>query len=239
LQYQTFVKDILPRTRDVKSFRFSRPAELEFKPGQYLLLTVSDQGKELSKSFTISSSPTVPDYLEITKRITGSRFSAILDSFQMGDVVKIDAPHGNFIFDGGYTKIAALTGGIGITPLMSICKYCTDVKAKTSIVLLYSNHCADNVPFKQELDALQSGNKNLKVVFTITGMGTTAEQGSYLGRIKPEMVRREIPDYYERLFFVSGPPPMVESMTDLLLSMGIPEGQIKREEFSGYAEAAP
>jgi ferredoxin-NADP reductase len=232
------VKDIIPRTEDAKSFRFPRPAELEFRPGQYLILTIKDRsrGEALSKSFTISSSPTEHDYIEVTKRITSSRFSAILSSLRIGDRVKIDAPYGDFIFEGGYEKIAAITGGIGITPLMSICEYCTDLRANTDITLLYSNRRADSIPFRKELSEMQQRNGRLRVVFTITG----ADQNwnGHIGRINSEMVRREIPDFEERLFFVCGPLSMVSSMVELLTSMGLPSLQIKQELFTGFVEPA-
>jgi ferredoxin-NADP reductase len=48
------------------------------------------------------------------------------------------------------------------------------------------------------------------------------------------MIRSTVPQWAERIYYVSGPQPMVESMTTLLEEMGLDPSQIKHEYFSGY-----
>lgn len=224
--------DIIQRTSDVKSFRFPRPADFAFKPGQFLFVTIKDGQEELKKHFSISSSPTDTGYVEFTKRLTGNRFSNVLNALQVGSWARIDGPYGSFTFEGEYAKVAMLTGGIGITPLMSICKYCTDKGLSTDIVVIYSNHTTSEINFRAELEELQARNKNLKVAISITNNDPSWKGAN--GRITAEKIRKEIPDYAERLFLVSGPMSMVQDMVGILKEMGIQQERIKQDLFTGF-----
>ena len=232
MRFEAHIQQIITRTADVKSFRFDRPERLDCNPGQYMIVTIKSEGMELREPFTISSSPTERDFLELTKKLTGHPFSKALESLKVGDKVIIDAPFGEFTFKGEYDKIALLAGGIGITPLRCIIRYATDNKLKTDIILLYSSRFDDEIIFRNELEEMQRFNNNLKVVYTVT---RPSEKWKGLrGRIDKEMVQKVIPDYMERVFYICGPPKMVETMAAILKELNMPENRIKQEFFPGY-----
>ena len=226
------MKEIIPRTYNVTSFRFPRPAELDYKAGQFLFVTFKADGKESSKHFSFSSSPTEKTQIEFTKKLSDSDFSAVLRGLKKGDWARIEAPYGKFTFEGEYKKIGLLGGGIGITPFMGICKYCTDMRLDTKVTLLYGNRTESDIVFRKELEALQEQNKNLKVVFTLN----EADSGwkGATGFITADMIKKEIPDYKDTVFYTCGPPAMVEVMEKLVEQLGLPETQLKREYFTGY-----
>ena len=232
MKFETNVKDIILRTYNVKSFRFPRPASLNHKSGQFMFIAIKIGEEEAQKHFTISSSPTEKGFIEFTKKLTGHKFSDALDALRVGDWVKIDAPYGNFTFEGEFKRIGMLSGAIGITPLRSMRKYCTDMLLDTKIALLYGNHTEKDIVFREELEKMQQQNKNLKVVFTVS----EASEGwtGYTGRIDAEMIKKEIPDYMERVFYTCGPPAMVKAMENLLKDLNVPKKNIKKEDFPGY-----
>jgi glycine betaine catabolism B len=125
-----------------------------------------------------------------------------------------------------------LSGGIGITPLRSMIKYSIDEKLSASIILLYSNSLESDIAFRDELEDIQREKPNIKIVETITRPGQDWKGVS--GRINAEMVKKFIPDYLERTFYTSGPQKMVDAMVSLMSELGVPEGQVKQEYFSGY-----
>jgi len=232
MKFETYVKEIIPRTYNVRSFRFPRPETLSYKPGQFLFVTIKANGKELSKHFSISSSPTEKMHIEFTKKLSESEFSTALKALKEGDWARIDAPYGKFTFEGEHEKIGLLAGGIGITPLMSICKYCTDKRLNTKITLLYGNRTENDIAFRRELETMQEQNANLKVVFILNEASN--EWKSATGIIDAEMVKKEIPDYRETVFYTCGSPAMVEAMEKLIESLGLPKTQLNREYFVGY-----
>ena len=245
-QFETEISEIIQRTPGVKSFRFKIKENIDFKPGQFFFVTIKIGQGERTKHFSFSNSPTEKAYIEFTKRITESEYSKALERLNIGDWARLKMPLGSFTFSGEYEKIAFLSGGIGITPIRSICKFTTDKGLSTDIVLLYGNNKEEDIIFRQDLDQMASTNKNMRVVYTLTqplraGAGLTSpdiDKENWPGRtryIDDRMIKEEIADYRERVFYLCGPPKMVETLVDILknkLSLG--EDKIKIENFTGY-----
>jgi glycine betaine catabolism B len=232
MKFETQFQEIIPRTYDVTSFRFSRPADLVYKPGQFLFVTLKQGDKELNKHFSFSSSPTEKEHIEFTKKFTDHEYSLALKSAKIGDWARIDAPYGQFTFEGEYPKIALLGGGIGITPFMSIIKNASDRALKSKITLFYGCKTENDLTFRKELETLAEKNKNLKLVLMV--IEPTAQWKGVTGIIDAEKVKQHLPDYKENMFFTCGPPPMVEAMERLVLNLGLPKENLKREYFTGY-----
>ena len=147
-------------------------------------------------------------------------------------MARIDGPYGKFTFEGEYPKIVLLCGGIGITPFMSICKNATDKNLSSKITLFYGCRTEEDVAFKSELEELAQKNGNLKVVFVLSE--GSSQWKSLTGFISAEMVRAELPDFREAVFFACGPPPMVKAMEALVEKLGLLKEQLKLEYFTGY-----
>ncbi|MBN1133856.1 MAG: xylene monooxygenase [Methanosarcinaceae archaeon] len=234
MEFDEVVTEIIQQTHDVKSFRFKRPVDFDYKAGQYMFITLNVLDEKMRKPFTISSSPTKKDHIEFTKKFTGHDFSNVLDVLVTGDLVGIDGPYGQMTFEGEYNKIALLSGGIGITPMISICRYCTDLKLGTKVTLVSSNKTEKDIAFRDELEQLQLQNKNLKVVHTLTRAGD--EWKGCRERICENLIAREIADYRERVFYLCGPPRLMEVMVQLMSDFRIPVERIKKEYFTEYQD---
>ena len=232
MKFETKFQEIIPRTHDVTSFRFPRPAELDYKPGQFFFVTLKQGDKELSKHFSFSSSPTEKDHIEFTKKFTDHEYSLALKAAKVGDWARVDAPYGQFTFEGEYPKIALLGGGIGITPFMSICKNAADKVLSSKITLFYGCRTENDMAFREELEELAQKNKNLKLIYIVTQ--PTEQWKGATGIINAEMIKQLLPDYQENMFYTCGPLPMVEAMEKLVVSLGLPKEKLKRELFSGY-----
>ena len=233
MKFETKFQEIIPRTHDVTSFRFPRPAELEYKPGQFFYIAIKQDDRELSKHFSFSSSPTEKDHIEFTKKFTDHEYSLALKAAKVGDWARIDAPYGKFTFEGEYPKIALLGGGIGITPFMSYCKNATDKGLSSKITLFYGCRTPGDIAFRKEFEDMAKGNPNLRLVFTVSQPAPPDWTGA-IGTINVDMVKQHLPDYQENVFYTCGPPQMVDAMEKLVESLGLPKEKLKRELFSGY-----
>lgn len=232
MKFETHFQDIIKRTHDVRSFRFPKPNELDYKPGQFFFVTIRQNQKELTKHFSFSSSPTENNFIEFTKKITDHEFSQALLQVKVGDWARIDAPYGKFTFEGEYPKVTLLAGGIGITPFISMCKNATDKQLKTKITLLYGCRTEEDIAFKKEFEELSQINENLRVVFIVNQ--PTNEWKGKVGIVNAELVKKELTDYKENIFFTCGPPGMIKAMESLVESLGLPKDQLKTEAFTGY-----
>ncbi|MCK5628691.1 FAD-dependent oxidoreductase [Candidatus Bathyarchaeota archaeon] len=230
--FEVKVIEIIERTPDVKSFRFSKPSGLEYKPGQFVFIKLRAEEGFMTKHFTISSSPTEQGFLEITKKLTGHPYSNALNSLKIGEKVTIVGPKGFFTFQGEGEKIAMLSGGVGITPLRSICRYCTDKAIKSDIVLLYGNRRQEDIVFRSEFDLMQEENKRLRVIHCLEKPPENWK--GYVGFLTEEVIRKEICDFLDRVFYICGPPGMLRAMENTLNTLSVSKEKIKKEIFVGY-----
>jgi ferredoxin-NADP reductase len=233
IEFETEVLDVIKRTHNVKSFRFKIKPGADFKAGQFFFVAIKVDGKDRTKHFSFSNSPTEKEYIEFTKKLTDSDYSKALDRLKRGDWAKLRMPLGSFTFEGEYKKIAFLSGGIGITPIRSICKYIVDKKLDADIVLLYGNRTIKDIVFKEDFEEMQKEYPRFKAVHVISG--PESEWRGRKGHINADVVKEEIPDYSERKFYISGPPLMVEAMKKILLNeLNIITENIITENFTGY-----
>jgi ferredoxin-NADP reductase len=224
--------EIIQRNDNVKSFRLEISGVLDFKAGQFLLVRLGTD-PQLKRYLSISSSPTEKGYLEFTKKLTESDFSKILDKLKVNDVIALQYPFGKFVLDEAFSKIAFLSGGIGITPIRSICKYVVDKKLGSDIVLIYANRSLKDIVFKDDFDAMQEVYPALRVTHVLSE--ASAGFICTVGRINAGVIKREIPDYLQRKFYLCGPPQMVEAMRLLLAEeLGVSPEMVVTENFQGY-----
>lgn len=227
------IKDVIQRTYNVKSIRLEASDDKAFKPGQYLIVKIKSGGKELIKALSISSSPTEKGYIEFTKKLTQSEFSNALDRLNKGDLIRVRYPLGAFTFEGEYPKLAFLSGGIGVTPIRSICKNAVDKNIGADMVLIYGNRSAKDIVFRDDFDLMQKQYPKLKIVHVLCE--SAAEIECVIGVINSQVIKNNIPDYLERRFYLCGPPGMVEAMKNILLNeLMVTKENIVTEKFAGY-----
>jgi ferredoxin-NADP reductase/Fe-S-cluster-containing hydrogenase component 2 len=224
-------------THNVKTFRFKPPdggeVPFDYLPGQFLTLHVSPRGIPTRRSYTMASTPTWRDRIEITvKREPQGLVSRWLhDELKVGDEVEIEAPSGTFIFTGEQAAGVALIGaGVGVTPMMSVARYLTETgwSGKTSLLLGF--RAPRDFIFRKELDTLQARNPHLQVAVTMSNPGDEPWAG-LRGRIDADLLASALPDVASRRVHVCGPPSMMDAVKGALLALGAGEAQVKTEAF--------
>ena len=217
-------------TPDVKSIKLD--GKIDYKPGQYMMAELETGDEENTHPLSIASSPT-EDFLLFSTKLSQSSFKQKFNSLEVGDKIKLKGPMGIFILKEDAKEIVFLGGGIGITPFRDMIKYASDRKLSIKLTLLYSNKTSADIVYRDEWPLLEKQNPNLKVVNTITDTSDTSWQGR-TGRISESMIKEFCNDINNSLFYICGPPGMVEGLSNLLKTMNIPQSNIKIEKFAGY-----
>lgn len=220
-------------TPDVKSIKLGLKEKLDYKPGQYMMieLDVNDAENGNSRPLSIASSPT-ENFLMFSTKISQSLFKQKFNSLKIGDKVKLKGPMGIFVLKEDAEEVVLLGGGIGITPFRDMVKYACDKRLSTKLTLLYSNKTPADIVYKNEWNIFEKQNPNLRVVNTITD-NTTGWSGK-TGRINESMIREFCDDVNNAIFYICGPPGMVDGLSNLLKTMNINPQNIKVEKFAGY-----
>ena len=233
--FDSEVSEVIRRTPNIKSFLFPiRAKRVRYRAGQFFYLTIKLDGNDAVHHFSFSSSPTEKGCVMFTKRITSSDFSQALDRLKRGDWAHLRGPEGSFTLPRKERKLGFLSGGIGITPLRSMLRYIADKKFPYDVVLLYANASLQDVAFRDELDSLGKNHPGIRVEHVLSGPDYPPDWKGKKGFINKDLVREAIPDYTQRIFYISGPPKMVISLEEQLSGLGLREKQIRRDSFTGY-----
>ena len=221
------------------AFHFEKPRNFAFTPGQagdFSLDHPPETDAEGNKrAFSLASAPYENDLI-IATRMRDTAFKRSLKAIPLGTEFALDAPWGELTLHED-TSIPAvfLTGGIGITPVRSIVLQATRDKLDQKIVLFYSNHTPEDAPFLDELIAAQSANPHFTLVATMTKMEKSAQPWhGETGFIDKAMLTKFLDDLTIPIYYVTGPPTMVNAMQKMLTEAGVKAANVRAEEFSGY-----
>ncbi len=233
------LKEAIQLTPDTFDFIFPLKRKLAYEPGQYMEWTLphdqsDDRGNR--RYFTLASSPT-----ENNLRI-GIKFYDPMSSYKhamLNDIGKTEIVAGQRAGDfvlpkDPNEKSVFIAGGIGITPFRSMLKYLVDTHERRNIVVIFSNKNASDIVY---VDVLTQAQRELgiKVFYTITDKSKIpANWNGEVGRVTPDMMRRLVPDYMQRKFYLSGPHQMVTGFEDTLQKMQVGGNQIKTDFFPGF-----
>ena len=224
-------------THNVKTFRF-RPTHggqipFDYLPGQFLTLHIAPRGIPTKRAYTIASTPTWRDRIEITvKREDHGLVSRWLhDELRIGDELEIEAPNGNFCFTGKEAaSVVLIGGGVGITPMMSVARYLTETSWPGSIYLILGFQAPRDFIFQREIADLESRKANLSVTVTMSRPGDEPWSGT-VGHIDAALLASTVPDIASRRAHICGPPSMMDAVKSALVGLGVPEAKIKLEAF--------
>ncbi|MDP3794937.1 MAG: FAD-dependent oxidoreductase [bacterium] len=215
---------------------FAKPEGFSYRAGQYLSWTVpgeiSDERGNV-RPLSLASSPT-EDVLMIAVRQSASTFKTALERLNPGDTVRILGPLGGFGLEETAAEHVMIAGGIGVTPFRSMIKNALDRSLAVRLLLLSANRTPEAIPFHAELGAWADGHDNFSVVQTITDPAPADWRGER-SRMDASFIRRCVPDLAAPIFYVVGPPGMVDAAERLLREeLGIPEERVRVERFTGY-----
>lgn len=218
-------KEVRQIADNIYDFTFVPNRPLAFAPGQYLEWTAGGASSDLRgnrRYFTIASSPTEREiHLGIKTYERSSTFKKALLTMQPGETLMVGQLSGDFTLPRDRTKkLALIAGGIGITPYRSMIQYLVDRNDRRDVVLLYSTRSPAEIAYKEVFDEAAAA-IGLKAVYT--------------QNLDKNAMMRAVPDYKERVFYLSGPRSMVVAFEKTLKELGVPRRNIKIDFFPGFA----
>ena len=232
------LKERRSETTEVISFIFDLGGQpFEHQPGQYVFCELDaldfpdERGNR--RHFTISSSPTEKGVVMFTTRIRGSGFKETLRKAPPGYEINIGVPLGHFVMPEGETRgHVFVAGGIGITPYRSMLRCAVDTKKPIDAVMLYFNHSTADIVFGQELKEIARQMPTFSLVHVLSDpeSGWRGEQG----RLNEALLRKWVSNLDQRLFWISGPPPMVTAYKEVVKQTGVGDEAIRTDSFAGY-----
>jgi ferredoxin-NADP reductase len=236
-------RQVRRETHDVATFIFSarQPCLFRFKPGQFLTLELSIGGATINRCYTISASAARPYRLSITvKRQPGGIVSNWLhDTLKPGDHVRALGPMGSFTPPpAGAPKWLMLSGGSGITPLMSMTRTSCDLAEDRDIVFVHAARSPADIIFREELGMMAQQMPRLRLAHICESAAGESHWPGFTGRLSLPMLQLIAPDLAQREVFCCGPAPFMAAVRAMLELAGFPMSRYSQESFN-FDELSP
>ncbi|MFZ3206676.1 MULTISPECIES: glycine-betaine demethylase subunit GbcB [Pseudomonas] len=227
---------VIQETWDVRTFCFmaEQPVLFFFKPGQFVTLELEIDDQPVMRSYTISSSPSVPYSFSISiKRMPGGKVSNWLhDNLQEGQELAVHGPVGLFnAIDFPADKVLLLSGGVGITPVMSMTRWFYDTNANVDMVFVHSARTPKDIIFHRELEHMAARINNFSLHIICEKHGQGEAWAGYRGYLNQKMLELMAPDFMEREIFCCGPTPYMNAVKHLLENNGFDMQHYHEESF--------
>lgn len=213
------------------SIRPMRGDALQFKAGQFVWLNIGHGPfSKHENPFSISSAPSDLPSMRFLIKEAGD-MTRQLGSIPQGASAYVDGPHGNFTMEGrSGLGVALIGGGVGIAPLLSITNELTETEDARPVVVLYGNRVAEQIVQVDALSQIEE-HSNLRVHYALSE--PPEDWDGLKGKLDEQLIKQlfSFPEASKWLYFVCGPPAMMEIVERSLINLGIPSSQIVMEQF--------
>jgi len=231
-----------------------------FKPGQFLTFTLQlanhdgtpENQRATTRCYSLSDQPDPAHYRVTIKRVPapsdqpdlppGAASGHFHDHVQVGDVLQVKAPSGHFHIDAAsMTSVVLIGGGLGITPMMSMLRWCLSRQPGRTVHLYYGLRNSREHAFKQTLAQIAGDHPQLHLHVVYSRPGPQDELGrdyQHTGHVNINLLRQQLP-HGPHQFYVCGPAPMMETLVPDLLAWGVPQQDVHFEAFGPASVRLP
>lgn len=225
----TSVRRLTPDTREIR-LRLLEPAEITFRPGQYVQVIVP--GTSEFRAYSVSSEPESKNEIELIVRlIPGGLGSTYLHWLRAGDEVRFTGPFGEFeLSEDEDTELVFVGGGCGMAPIRSIIRHVLRRWPERRCRLFFGARSAEDVLYFQEFRQLAREHPGLEIHYALSEPKPADRWNGETGFIH-ESVEAHLERGRRRQAFLCGPPPMVEATIRVLKPKGVDEDRIFYDKF--------
>jgi nitric oxide dioxygenase len=214
-----------------------------FEPGQYISIAVQVPrlGLQQIRQYSLSDAPNGKTYRISVKREAGPEpgqlgyVSTLLhDEVNVGDTVRLAAPYGNFFIDvNATTPVVLISGGVGLTPMISMLNRVLQSPVQREIVFVHGARNSAVHAMRDHLREAAAAHSNFTTfIFYNEPLPADVEGKDYdfngfvdLDRIGDAIMLPHA-DYY-----ICGPIPFMRMQHDALIAKGIKETNVHYEVF--------
>jgi nitric oxide dioxygenase len=243
--FRSFVVDRKVIESDVITSFYLKPEDdrglAKFQPGQYISIKLEIEGEEFThiRQYSLSDAPGKDFYRISVKREAGTanpdgKVSNYLhEDVNEGDILKVSAPAGDFVLNTETnTPVVLLSGGVGLTPMMSMLKTVVEVQPERKVTFIHAAANGNVHALREEVETLA----NLENVDTFFFYDSPTEEDrmnkrfDVEGYVTREWLEKNVP-IKEADFYFCGPVPFMKAINGSLKELGVNEARINFEFF--------
>lgn len=225
----------VPESAEITSF-YLQPVDggpvMRYHPGQYIGLKLIIDGREVRRNYSLSAPPDETTYRISVKREPGGLVSNYLhDRLEVGSSLELFAPAGEFVLQPGNRPLVLISGGVGITPMLSMLHAAHEQNRPVTFIHFARN--AQVHAFRDWIDELAARHPQAQCFYCHEEQGEVPAHA--YGRPSAELLARWLPDTPDVDAYFIGPPPFMGLIKRLLEERGVPPAQMHWEFFGPAA----
>ena len=232
-----------------------------FRPGQFLTFSLdvfegpahaAEAGRTITRCYSLSDRPDPAHYRVTIKRVPappdhpqalpGLSSNHFHDHVRVSDILRVKAPSGHFFIDPDPSvAVVLIGGGIGITPMMSMLRWCIANQPQREVHLYYGLRNGEEHAFKPQLEELAASHPALRLHVAYSRPASADVAGrdyQHAGHVDVELLRKTLP-HGRHQFYVCGPPAMMQTLVPALADWGVPVADIHYEAFGPASVKLP
>ncbi|WHY98098.1 NO-inducible flavohemoprotein [Peribacillus simplex] len=248
--YRSFNIDKKIKESDVVTSFYLKPTDgkpiASYHAGQYLTLKAEIPGEKYThiRHYSLSNSPGKEYYRISVKREDphGDAPSGIVSNYlhrqlEVGDTLQFSAPAGDFELDNTDLPVVLISGGIGITPLLSMLNTIIEKQPQRQVTFIHATSNSQTHAFKDHLQQIVNEHQHIKS-FVVYGAPSEADRTSghfdKEGYVGLDFLQSVVPSK-EANFYFCGPIPFMEAINEALNKWSVSKDHIHYEVFSPLA----
>ncbi|MCJ8007074.1 NO-inducible flavohemoprotein [Lederbergia wuyishanensis] len=208
-----------------------------FNPGQYITVRVHIPGEHysLNRQYSLSVSPNKGYFRISVKKETdfvpnGKVSNYLHDHVSEGDTLEVSAPAGDFhLNENEDAPIALISGGVGLTPMMSMLDALVQSDSKRKVTYIHSSRHEGVHAFAEDVPTMISKLENGEFYFGYEKPMNPNGNHHFTGYLTKEFLQNKIDE--NTVCYVCGPVPFLKAVVNILESLGVPENNIRYEFF--------
>jgi ferredoxin-NADP reductase len=225
---------------DVATFTFRDPdgGWFRYAPGQFITLDLPTPQGVLTRTYTLSSSPSRPLNISVTVKAQADSLGTrwMLDHLQPGDRLQAYGPAGAFSFHHHPApKYLFVSAGSGVTPLLSMARWAEDAGGADIAFVACARRPADLIA-RRDLEAMAARDPTFALSFVVRAPEPGTAWTGYRGRLNLSMLRLMVPDLREREAFCCGPAGFMADVRAMLADSGCDPARYHEESFHPKAD---
>jgi ferredoxin-NADP reductase len=238
------VEAIDDETHDTKTYWLRPNARFgTFRAGAHVTLQLQIHGRAVERTYSLSSAPRADGLISLTiKRVAGGHVSNWLaDTLRPGHVLTLSAPRGEFVLPPALPrKLLMISGGSGITPVMSILRKLVADCSDCEITFLHFARTPRDIIFREELERIAQAHPNVRIAFCVEADGGVREQAwtGAQGRFCAELLQETAPDFRELDTYLCGPPAFMRCVVQTLEREKADLSKLRYERFTTEVDAS-
>ncbi|KAK6543697.1 hypothetical protein TWF694_000432 [Orbilia ellipsospora] len=228
-----------------------KPVE-QYQPGQYISVRVAVPQQEWKqiRQYSLSTSQDPSHYRISVKRACdidaentahpGWVSNVLHETVQEGDTLDLTFPCGSFHLDSKTTPdapIVLISGGVGLTPLMSMLNTLVDEGSDRPLTWIHSTRSQNSYAFGDYIKATMKSKSDWHAIVYRQDLASSEHAENYKvlgGRINLRALGRSTDlhlDNPNTQYFICGPDSFMLDLKEVLVSLGAAAGNVKYERF--------